>query len=147
SLVVVKRAGADVIATRDRIAKTIETIALPEGVTATIVNDLSYEMRNRMRVLFSNGIMGILLVGAVLFLFLAPSAAIWVAFGVPIVMLGVVALMPATGMTINFVSTTAFVIVLGMLVDDAVVVAEMILVKRQEGLPATEAAVQGTLAV
>ncbi|MEZ4334028.1 MAG: efflux RND transporter permease subunit [Myxococcota bacterium] len=147
SLVVVKRAGADVIATRDRIARTLEAIDLPDGVTASIVNDLSYEMRNRMRVLFSNGIMGIILVGAVLFLFLAPSAAIWVALGVPVVMLGVVALMPATGMTINFVSTTAFVIVLGMLVDDAVVVAEMILVKRQEGLSPVEASVQGTLAV
>ncbi len=147
SLVVVKRAGADVIDTRDRIANLLETIELPEGVSASIVNDMSYEMRNRMRVLFSNGIMGILLVGAVLFLFLAPSAAIWVAVGVPVVLLGVIALMPATGMTINFVSTTAFVIVLGMLVDDAVVVAEMILVKRQEGLPPAEAAVQGALAV
>lgn len=147
SLVVVKRAGADVIDTRDRIAAALEAIELPEGVSASIVNDLSYEMRNRMSVLFSNGIMGIVLVGAILFLFLAPSAAMWVALGVPIVILGVIAMMPVTGMTINFVSTTAFVIVLGMLVDDAVVVAEMILVKRQEGLPPVEAAVQGTLAV
>lgn len=147
SLVVVKRAGADVIDTRDRIAATLERIPLPEGVTASIVNDLSYEMRNRMAVLYSNGIIGVILVGAVLFAFLAPSAAIWVAAGVPIVILGVIALMPLTGMTINFVSTTAFVIVLGMLVDDAVVVAEMILVKRQEGLSPVEAAVQGTRAV
>jgi len=147
SLVVVKRAGADVIATRDRIADALGRIPLPPDVSASIVKDMSYEMRNRMSVLFSNGIMGIILVAAVLFLFLAPSAAIWVALGVPVVILGVIALMPMTGMTINFVSTTAFVIVLGMLVDDAVVVAEMILVKRQEGLSSVEAAVQGTLAV
>jgi multidrug efflux pump subunit AcrB len=82
--------------------------------------------------------MGTILVAAILFLVLAPSAAMWVAMGVPIVILVVIALMPVTGMTINFVSTTAFVIVLGMLVDDAVVVAEMILVKRQEGLSPVE---------
>jgi multidrug efflux pump subunit AcrB len=147
SLIVVKRSGADVIATRGRIAAALEQIELPPGVTTSIVKDMSYEMRNRMSVLFSNGVMGIILVGAILFLFLAPSAALWVAMGVPVVILGVIATMPMTGMTINFVSTTAFVIVLGMLVDDAVVVAEMILVKRQEGLSPSEAAVQGTLAV
>ena len=147
SLVVVKRSGADVIGTRARIAEALAQLELPPGVTVSIVKDMSYEMRNRMSVLFSNGLMGIVLVGAILFLFLAPSAAFWVAMGVPIVILGVIAMMPMTGMTINFVSTTAFVIVLGMLVDDAVVVAEMILVKRQEGLSPVEAAVQGTLAV
>jgi multidrug efflux pump subunit AcrB len=147
SLVVVKRQGADVIETRGRIADALLRIDLPPGITTSIVKDMSYEMRNRMSVLASNGVMGVVLVAAILFLFLAPSAAIWVALGVPIVILGVIATMPMTGMTINFVSTTAFVIVLGMLVDDAVVVAEMILVKRQEGLPPAEAAVQGALAV
>ncbi|MBK7951038.1 MAG: efflux RND transporter permease subunit [Deltaproteobacteria bacterium] len=147
SLIVVKRAGADVIETQARIVDALARLELPNGVTTSIVNDMSYEMRNRMNVLYSNGIMGIILVVAILFTFLAPSAAIWVAAGVPIVILGVIAVMPFTGMTINFVSTTAFVIVLGMLVDDAVVVAEMILVKRQEGLPPAEAAVQGALAV
>lgn len=147
SLIVVKRAGADVIGTQERIVAALAALELPPGVTTTIVNDMSYEMRNRMNVLYSNGIMGIVLVAAILFTFLAPSAAMWVALGVPIVILGVISLMPFTGMTINFVSTTAFVIVLGMLVDDAVVVAEMILVKRQEGLSPVEAAVQGTLTV
>jgi multidrug efflux pump subunit AcrB len=147
SLIVVKRAGADVIGTQARIVAALDRLELPPGITVAIVNDMSFEMRNRMNVLYSNGILGVILVGVILFAFLAPAAALWVAMGVPVVILGVIALMPFTGMTINFVSTTAFVIVLGMLVDDAVVVAEMILLKRQEGMSPVEAAVQGTLEV
>jgi multidrug efflux pump subunit AcrB len=83
----------------------------------------------------------------IVFLFLAPSAAAWVCIGVPLVILGVIALMPVVGITINYISTIAFVIVLGMLVDDAVVVAEKILLRRQEGLSPADAAVSGTAMV
>jgi multidrug efflux pump subunit AcrB len=147
SLVAVKKADADMIETRNRIAATLDELTLPSGVTTTIVNDASYEMSNRLKVIASNGIMGIALVAGIVFLFLAPSAAFWVCVGVPLVILGVIALMPQLGMTINFVSTVAFVIVLGMLVDDAVVVAEKILLRRQEGLSPAEAAVSGTMMV
>ena len=147
SLVTVKKADADMIDTRNAIGETLATIELPPGVTTTIVNDASYEMSNRLRVIASNGVMGIALVASIVFLFLAPSAAIWVCVGVPLVILGVIALIPEVGLTINFVSTMAFVIVLGMLVDDAVVVAEKILLRRQEGMKPTEAAISGTMAV
>ncbi len=147
SLVAVKKGDADMIDTRNAIAAALETIPLPPGVTTTIVNDASYEMSNRLRVIASNGIMGLTLVAGIVFLFLAPSAAIWVCVGVPLVILGVTALIPEVGLTINFVSTMAFVIVLGMLVDDAVVVAEKILLRRQDGVNPAEAAISGTLAV
>ena len=147
SLIAIKRADADLIETRNAIARALEALPLPSGVVTTIVNDASYEMSNRLNVIASNGIMGIMLVAGIVFLFLAPSAALWVCMGVPLVILGVIALMPQVGMTINFVSTVAFVIVLGMLVDDAVVVAEKILLRRQEGLGPAEAAVSGTLMV
>ena len=144
SLIAVKKADADMIDTRNAIADVLDQMDLPAGVTTTIVNDASYEMSNRLNVIASNGIMGILLVAAIVFLFLAPSAAIWVCVGVPLVIMGVIALIPQVGMSINYVSTIAFVIVLGMLVDDAVVVAEKILLRRQEGLEPVEAAVSGT---
>ena len=147
SLVVIKRADADLIETRNDVARVLETIELPPNVTTTIVNDASYEMSNRLNVIASNGVMGLILVACIVFLFLAPSAALWVCVGVPVVILGVIATMPMVGMTINFVSTVAFVIVLGMLVDDAVVVAEKILLRRQEGLDPVEAAVSGTVMV
>ncbi len=147
SLIAVKTADADLVRVRGRIGEALESAVLPEGVSWSIVNDASYEMTNRLNVIASNGLMGIALVAVIVFLFLAPSAAFWVCVGVPLVILGVIAAMPLTGMTINFVSTVAFVIVLGMLVDDAVVVAEKILLRRQEGLSPVEAAVSGTVMV
>ncbi|MAG30611.1 MAG: hypothetical protein CL908_06935 [Deltaproteobacteria bacterium] len=147
TLIAVKQSDADMIRTRRAIGEMLDRLELPPGVTTTIVNDASYDMSNRLSVIASNGLMGIALVAVIVFLFLAPSAAFWVCVGVPLVILGVIALMPQVGMTINFVSTVAFVIVLGMLVDDAVVVAEKILLRRQEGLAPAEAAVSGTLMV
>lgn len=147
SLVTVKKTDADMITTRTAIGRSLDALELPDGVEIAIVNDASYEMRNRLSVIASNGVMGIILVAGIVFLFLAPSAALWVCVGVPLVILGVTALIPQVGMSINFVSTVAFVIVLGMLVDDAVVVAEKILLRRQEGLSPSEAAVSGTMAV
>lgn len=147
SLVVIKKGDADMVQTRRRIGAALEEVALPPGVTASVVNDAAYEMTNRLNVIASNGLMGIALVAVIVFVFLAPSAAFWVCVGVPLVILGVIAVMPMVGMTINFVSTVAFVIVLGMLVDDAVVVAEKILLRRQEGLDPREAAVSGTTTV
>ncbi|HEB87997.1 MAG TPA: efflux RND transporter permease subunit [Deltaproteobacteria bacterium] len=147
SLVAIKRADADTLETRAGIGRALEQVDLPPGVTVTIVNDRSFDMKNRLEVIASNGAMGIILVAVIVFLFLAPSAAFWVCLGVPLVILGVIALMPMVGMTINYVSTIAFVIVLGMLVDDAVVVAEKILLRRQEGLSPADAAVSGTVMV
>ena len=147
SVVAIKEADADIVTTKRNIDRMLETLVLPPGISMASVNDSSYEMSNRLQVIASNGAMGIAIVATIVFLFLAPSAAIWVCLGIPLVILGVIAIMPTVGMTINFVSTIAFVIVLGMLVDDAVVVAEKILLRRQEGLSPADAAVSGTLMV
>jgi len=144
SLVIIKKADADIIETADGVSRALDAIELPSGVSVAIVNDASFEMKNRLNVIASNGAMGLVLVAVIVFLFLAPSAAVWVCVGVPLVILGVIALMPVVGMTINYISTIAFVIVLGMLVDDAVVVAEKILLRRQDGLSPADAAVSGT---
>ena len=116
---------------------------LPEGVTATVVNDEAFFAANRLRVMAVNGLIGLTLVAASVFLFLSPSAALWVCVGVPIVFLGVLICMPYLGITLNIMSTSALVVVLGMLVDDAVVVAEKILAFRQKGKNAVEAAITG----
>jgi len=147
SLVVIKEADADIIETAEGIFRALDAIELPSGVSTAIVNDESFQMKNRLNVIANNGAMGIVIVAVIVFLFLAPSAAVWVCVGVPLVILGVIALMPVVGMTINYISTIAFVIVLGMLVDDAVVVAEKILLRRQGGLSPADAAVSGTAMV
>lgn len=147
SLIPQKKRRADLIRSHAGLVAAVENEPLPEGVTATIVNDSSFDIRNRLEIIANNGLMGIALVALIVFIFLAPSAATWVCMGVPLVILGVIALMPWFGMTANFMSTTAFVVILGLLVDDAVVVAEKILLKRQDGLSASEAAIQGTTEV
>lgn len=143
SVVVSKRADADVIDTRRAVLETLETTPFPDGIEVVVVNDTTFEIRNRLGILGSNGAIGVMLVAGIVFLFLAPSAAIWVCAGVPLVILGVLTLMPAFGIGLNFISTIAFVVVLGLLVDDAVVVAERILLQRQQGLSPADAAVAG----
>jgi multidrug efflux pump subunit AcrB len=143
SLIPTKRRNADLIQAQAHLLESLETLKLPEGVTGTVVNDSSYDIRNRMEIIANNGIMGIALVAIIVFLFLAPSAATWVCVGVPVVILGVLVVMPQFDMTLNFMSTTAFVVILGLLVDDAVVVAEKILLTRQEGYSPEDAAIEG----
>ncbi len=148
SVVVRKRAGADILTTVDSIRAALDTLELPEGVEAVLVNDTSFITRNRLQLMVSNGILGMVLVMVVLIIFLDLRSAFWVAFGVPVVLLGVVALLPKLGMTINLISLAGFVVVLGMLVDDAVVVAERIVVMQQSGLGrGPRASVRGVMSV
>ena len=144
SVVIRKRETADILDCVDAVRRVVETTPLPPGVRYALVDDKSFETRNRLELMANNGMIGIVLVAIVLFSFLTPAAAIWVMVEIPLVFLGVLALMPHVGITVNIVSLAGFVVVLGMLVDNAVVVAERITVKRQGGLDRLEAAVGGT---
>lgn len=126
SVVVRKRADADILNTVDAVKAVVEDLELPEGVEAAYINDQSFVTRNRLALMASNGLIGIVLVIVVLGLFLTRKAALWVAVGVPVVLLGVLVLLQFAGLTLNLITLGGFVIVLGMLVDDAVVVAERI---------------------
>ena len=97
---------------------------LPEGVSLALWQDQAVELRERLSLMARNGIAGFVLVLAVLALFLEVRLALWVSLGIPISFLGAVALMPALGVSLNTVSLFAFIIVLGILVDDAIVVGE-----------------------
>ncbi len=134
SVVVRKQVDADILTTVDAITAALAELELPAGVETVLVNDASFMTRNRLRLMVSNGIVGLVLVVAVLLVFLDSRAALWVSAGVPVVLLGVVALLPMLGMTLNMLTLAGFVVVLGMLVDDAVVVAERIVLRQGEGL-------------
>jgi multidrug efflux pump subunit AcrB len=144
SLVIRKRESADIIDTARGIRAAVDATELPEGVTAVLVNDGSFLTSNRLKLMANNGLIGLTLVLICLFAFLNPRTAFWVAAGVPVVLLGVVALMPKVGMTLNLISMAGMVVVLGLLVDDAVVVSERIGFHRQQGMPPREAALKGT---
>ncbi|MEM9452530.1 MAG: efflux RND transporter permease subunit [Myxococcota bacterium] len=131
SVVVRKKADADIIGTVDAVREAVDALPLPAGVEIRYVGDQSFVTRNRLGLMASNGIIGVVLVVIVLGLFLTRKAALWVSVGVPVVLLGVVALLPLVGLTLNLITLAGFVIVLGMLVDDAVVVAERIVASQQ----------------
>jgi multidrug efflux pump subunit AcrB len=120
---------------------------LPEGVAITIFADESLDLVVRLDVLRKNGLQGLLLVLIVLTLFLRFRLAMWVAAGVPIAFAGALLFFPAAGLTISTLSVMAFILVLGILVDDAIVIGES--VHTQEGLlgDQVEAAIKGTQAV
>ena len=144
SIVVRKREAADIIDTAALIQEAVDSTELPPGVEAILVNDGSFLTRNRLRLMANNGLLGLGLVLITLFAFLNPRTAFWVAVGVPVVLLAVVALMPQVGMTVNLISMAGMVVVLGLLVDDAVVVSERISFHRQQGMPPRDAALKGT---
>jgi multidrug efflux pump subunit AcrB len=148
SVVVRKKSGADILDTVDAIKAALAELELPAGVEVTLVNDSSFMTRNRLQLMASNGLIGMVLVIAMLLIFLDRRSAFWVAFGVPVVILGVIALLPQLGMTINLMTLAGFVIVLGMLVDDAVVVAERIVTMQQGGFgKGPRASVRGVMSV
>ena len=120
---------------------------LPEGINLTVWQDSSYYLRGRLQMMIENAIVGLILVFLVLSLFLRPSLAMWVALGIPISFFGAFALMGPMGTSINLVSLFAFIVVLGILVDDAIVVGESVYSRGRAGEPSLKAAISGTHAV
>ena len=99
---------------------------LPEGITLTIWQDQSQVLTDRLAIMLNNGAAGFVLVFVVLALFLEMRLAFWVSLGIPICFLGAFALMPGLDLSVNMVSCFAFILVLGIVVDDAIIVGENI---------------------
>ncbi len=97
---------------------------LPEGVSVELVRTRAEQITDRLDLLLSNGLMGMALVVGFLFLFLNAKTALWVAAGIPVSLLAAVGVMYAAGMTLNMISLFALILTLGIVVDDAIVVAE-----------------------
>jgi multidrug efflux pump subunit AcrB len=116
---------------------------LPEGISLTIWQDESQDLVDRLDALSKNARSGLLLVLLVLTLFLRFRLALWVGAGIPVALLGTVALFPITGISISTISVMAFILVLGILVDDAIVVAERVYAYEQEGMGQLAAAMAG----
>jgi multidrug efflux pump subunit AcrB len=117
---------------------------MPEGVSLTIWQDSSKSIRDRLATLYRNGRNGLLLVFAVLALFLRFRLAIWVSLGVPIALLGALMTMPFFDVSIDRVSLFAFILVLGILVDDAIVVGENVYTHERRIGDRVRAAIEGT---
>jgi HAE1 family hydrophobic/amphiphilic exporter-1 len=134
---------AMVSAVRDYVAKT----DLPEGYRFAIWNDTSVEVRGRLELLLVNGFQGLILVFLVLTLFLEIRLAFWVAMGIPVSILGSGIVLAWGGQTLNMLSMFSFLMALGIVVDDAIVIGENIYAHRQMGKGFREAAIDGTAEV
>ncbi|KMT66672.1 efflux RND transporter permease subunit [Catenovulum maritimum] len=99
---------------------------LPSGVNVSAWGDSSYYLKGRVDLMLNNMLMGALLVFIILSLFLKFRLAIWVIVGLFASFLGAIALMPVAGVTINMISLFAFILVLGIVVDDAIIIGESI---------------------
>lgn len=117
---------------------------LPPGVDWVISTDQSDIYRQRLTLLLRNAFYGLTLVLVLLGLFLELRLAFWVTMGIPISFLGAFLFLPGMSVTINMISMFAFIVALGIVVDDAIVVGENIYEYRQRGMSFTRAAVLGT---
>jgi multidrug efflux pump subunit AcrB len=145
-IIKVSRVGdEDVLAIADKVKNYVKNADrhIPEGISMTIWQDESQDLVDRLEALTKNARSGLFLVLLVLTLFLRFRLALWVAAGIPVALLGTVAMFPFFGIAISTVSVMAFILVLGILVDDAIVVGERIYAHEQQGHPPMEAAVLG----
>ena len=117
---------------------------LPPGIDLVARNDRSDIYRQRMDLMLRNGYLGLALVFVLLAIFLEPRLAFWVSLGIPISIIGSLYFLPAADVSINVISMFAFIITLGIVVDDAIVAGENMYHHRQAGKNWFRAAVDGT---
>lgn len=117
--------------------------SLPPQVEATIEDDDSEVYRDRLTLLLKNGFFGLTLVLLLLSLFLEFKLAFWVTVGIPTSFLGGLLFLPMMDVSINMVSLFAFIIALGIVVDDAIIAGENIYEYRQRGMGYIESAIRG----
>ncbi len=116
---------------------------LPQGITIKVYDESWKLIKERMSLLVSNGLGGLLLVVGILFLFLHGRVALWVAIGIPVSFMGTLAAMHLFGGSINMLSLFALIMALGIIVDDAIVVGEDALSHYQSGENSLQAAEGG----
>lgn len=117
--------------------------SLPPGIELTTWNDQSEVYRDRINLLLKNAAMGLVLVLLVLGLFLEVKLAFWVTLGIPISFLGAFLFMPGLDVSVNMISLFAFILTLGIVVDDAIVVGEAVYKHRKDGMGMLESAIAG----
>lgn len=117
--------------------------SLPGSIKIAGWNDTTELFKSRMNLLLKNAVMGLALVFVTLSLFLQIRLALWVMLGIPISFLGALLIMPGLDVSINMITLFAFIMALGIVVDDAIVVGENIYEHRQRGKSYQQAAIDG----
>ena len=137
----------DLLQITKEIREFSQTRHMPEGYKLVIWYDGSVEVHSRLNLLYRSGAFGLTLVFLTLSLFLNIRLAFWVALGIPVSVMGTCAVLYLTDQTLNQLSMFAFVMALGIVVDDAIVIGENIFSHRQKGKSRIQAAIDGTVEV
>lgn len=137
----------DIIQVGRAVQQFVNEYTPPDGYELIYFRDRTDDVLARLMLLEKNGWQGLLLVFLLLTLFLELRLAIWVSMGIPLSIAGACALMYYTGQTLNMTSMFAFLIALGIMVDDAIVIGENIYVHRSMGKSLREAAIDGAIEV
>ena len=138
----------DLISAADKVKAYVSNYNLAsDDVELNVTSDSSITLTQRTDLLLENAIVGMFLVLLILSIFLKPRIAMWVAFGLPISFLGMFAIAGQFDVTINVLSLFAMIIVIGILVDDGIVIAENIFSHHEKGKTPVRAAIDGTLEV
>ena len=135
----------DALAISDTVQAYLDQRAaqLPKGVHLKVLSDLTDMLRDRINLMVKNGIIGMTIVFLMLYIFLNARLSFWGGMGIPISIAGALVILWGLGGTINMISLFGFIMVLGVVVDDAIVVGEAIFVHRRLGKPPLRAAVDG----
>ena len=143
-----KTADGDIIKTTDMVRAFVEKyqkeVLAESPVEVQVISDASRDVRNRLYIILSNGLLGIILLLVFLFLFMDARSALWVAMGIPFTFCITAITFPLIGYTINNTTLAAIIIVMGLIVDDAIVVAENVARHRAAGKTPFEAVIIGT---
>ena len=136
----------DVVQAANQVKKYLDKIkpSLPAGIKLTVWMDESEELGRRIGALTRNALMGLGLVLLILTLFLRFKVALWVAAGIPIAMMGAIGLFPAADINISTLAVMAFILVLGIVVDDAIVIGERVFAHERDAESQRHAAISGT---
>ncbi|TVM18894.1 hypothetical protein DPQ33_05400 [Oceanidesulfovibrio indonesiensis] len=145
NLTVTKTRSGDAIEVSEAVRRLVDEYRdrLPGTVGIGVFNDTSVYVKNRLETLSSSGVQGLIMVFAFLLLMLNTRVAFMVTLGIPISFLGAIIIMAYAGMTMNMMSMFALIVVLGLVVDDAVVIGENVYRHYESGLSPREAAIRG----
>jgi multidrug efflux pump subunit AcrB len=142
-----RSSGEDLLAMVAAVKKYVAGARLPPGYQLAVWSDQSIDVRDRLEMLVENGLQGLVIVFVMLALFLDLKIAFWVAMGIPFSMFGTGALMFTTDQTLNMLSMFAFLMAIGIVVDDAIVISDNVDRHRRMGKSLVAAAIDGTVEV
>ena len=138
-----KTATQDALRVKAALDRILAAERPPGNIALAISQDSTMNIRDRLRIIAENGTQGLILVLVVMWLFFGFRFSFWVAMGLPVSFLGTIFAMQLLGLTINMMTMVALLVAIGLLMDDAIVISENVVRRRQAGESAIAAAVNG----